>query len=199
MVQIEICADSGILPNRDCPHRRSEWFIVGQEPQAVCDMHRVVLVDRRSGELATPGTPLQHIANEVMVFLPPEATEWVQDQLRSSSVRFQIATRLEDEGASSPGGVRIVLTDPKPNTTYRIASDTLITTQRIAVAATPLLTEGLEEVRLFADGELLSAPTEAPYSALWQLTEGEHSFQAHAVDRSGQVWKSEIVRISVVD
>ncbi len=198
MVQIEICADSGMLPNRDCPHRRREWFIVGQEPQAVCDMHRLVLVDRRSGELATAGTPPQHIANEVMVFLPPEAREWVQDQLRESSVRFRIAARPEEEGPSNQGAARIVLTHPKQNTTYRIASDTPITTQRIAVTATPLSTQEVEEVRLYADGELLAAPAEAPYSALWQLAEGEHFFQAQAVDRSGQVWKSEIVRITVL-
>jgi len=63
----------------------------------------------------------------------------------------------------------------------------------------PLLPEEVEEVRLYADGELLAAPTEDPYSALWQLAEGAHSFQAQAIDRSGQVWKSDIVRITVLD
>jgi penicillin-binding protein 1C len=48
-VELEVCAVSGAAPGPHCPRREKTWFIPGVSPIAACDVHREVLVDRRSG------------------------------------------------------------------------------------------------------------------------------------------------------
>src|SRR5258708_2890605 len=47
--RIEVCAVSGQMPGPHCDRLASTWFIPGKSPIAVCDVHRNVLVDDRSG------------------------------------------------------------------------------------------------------------------------------------------------------
>ncbi len=198
MVEVEICADSGLLPNPHCPHLRQEWFVAGDEPQQVCDMHQVVAFDRRSGQLATAETPAEYIVKQVAVFLPPEASEWAQQQNQGSQTHFLIATpsqALDVAGSAA----RIILTHPSHNTTYRLASNVPLDDQRIEVQALPLAVPDVALVRLYVDEQLLAVLEQAPFAVLWQLVPGEHSFYAAAVDGTGQVWRSPEVRITVLE
>ncbi len=199
MVQVEICADSGMLPNPYCPHRRQEWFIAGHEPESICSMHRLVRVDRRSGELATADTPSQYIAEKVGVFLPPDASEWVHEQTSSSDVHFVIATPGNAGSAAPVTQQHIVLTHPEHNTTYRLAPNVPSENQRIEVQALLLLPDDIIQVRLYADEQFLEALDQPPYSVLWQLMPGEHTFHAEAMARSGQIWSSPEVHITVLE
>ncbi|MFI5345371.1 MAG: penicillin-binding protein 1C [Elusimicrobiota bacterium] len=49
VVPVEVCALSGGIPGPRCPRRAKTWFIPGVSPIAMCDVHREVLVDRRTG------------------------------------------------------------------------------------------------------------------------------------------------------
>jgi 1A family penicillin-binding protein len=198
MVEVEICADSGLLPNPHCPHRRQEWFIAGNEPQQVCDMHQVVAIDRRSGELTTAATPIEYIVEQVAVFLPPEASEWAQQQRQSSQMRLILA--VPTQGPEAAGSLQqVILTQPDHNTTYRLATNVPREDQRIEVQAVPIAVPDLALVRLYADEQVLAVLEQAPFSVLWQLVPGEHSFHAEAVDGEGQVWPSPEVRIIVLE
>ena len=42
--QIEVCATTGELPGRYCPHTQNSWFIPGVSPIRVCTIHRAVAV-----------------------------------------------------------------------------------------------------------------------------------------------------------
>ncbi len=90
MIQVEVCADSGLLPSPDCPHRVLEWFAVGREPQTVCTMHRHVLIDKRSGELATATTPPEYVVEQAEMLLPPEAALWVRENAEAASFRIGV-------------------------------------------------------------------------------------------------------------
>lgn len=48
-VSLEVCAVSGAAPGPHCPRRAKTWFIPGVSPIAACEVHREILVDRRSG------------------------------------------------------------------------------------------------------------------------------------------------------
>jgi 1A family penicillin-binding protein len=197
MVQVEICAESGMLPNTHCPHRRREWFIAGREPENVCNMHRLVRVDTRSGGLATMDTPPQYVTEATGVFLPPEASEWAHEQETASGTWFIITTPSQP-GLDTPATQsRIILTHPSPNTTYRLVPNVPIDTQCIEVRALPLAPDDLVQVKLYVDGQLLAALDKPPYFVLWQLTAGEHAFRAEAIDRSGHTWSSPAVHITV--
>lgn len=47
--RIDVCAVSGQMPGPHCDRLVSTWFIPGKSPIAVCDVHREVLVDDRTG------------------------------------------------------------------------------------------------------------------------------------------------------
>jgi 1A family penicillin-binding protein len=195
MVQVEICADSGLLPNPYCPHRRLEWFIAGHEPQAECSMHRLVQVDRRTGELATEATPPEDIREEVGTFLPAEAAEWAYEQSLTTGAHYFLA-----EPGGGSGGValqtQVAVTQPVDGASYRIVSSIPAANQRIPVTAAPV--GSLVTIRLYADEQLIATLQGPPYSVLWQLTVGQHSFRAEGVDPSGHIWSSDPVQITVL-
>jgi penicillin-binding protein 1C len=70
VAQIEVCAGSGDLPNRDCPARVKTWFIPGTSPIKVSTLHRAVFFDRHSGAVVCEGSPDSR--REVYEFWPSE-------------------------------------------------------------------------------------------------------------------------------
>lgn len=66
LTRVEVCAASGELPNRWCPQTRKTWYIPGVSPIRVSDLHRPVMVDRRSGKAACP--PFDAANSELRVF-----------------------------------------------------------------------------------------------------------------------------------
>lgn len=103
LVRLEVCADSGLLPEEPsvpqgterrapdvermargeitpCPLRRYEWFIVGTEPTEVDRSHVRVALDARTGEPATAATPAAFVIERVIWWLPEEYHEWARAQ-----------------------------------------------------------------------------------------------------------------------
>jgi len=54
VTRVEVCAASGDLPNADCPLRTATWFVPGKSPIRVSDVHRAVMIDKRTGGVACP-------------------------------------------------------------------------------------------------------------------------------------------------
>ncbi len=50
LTRVEVCAGSGDLPNADCPQRVSTWYQPGKSPIRVSQLHKRVLIDKRTGE-----------------------------------------------------------------------------------------------------------------------------------------------------
>ncbi len=108
LAQVEVCADSGLLPDCGlssancgfdtlpiassrqseirnpqseiipCPHRRLEWFIAGTEPTEVDRAHLRVPVDVRTGRPADATTPPSAIAMHTIWQLPAEYQAWAR-------------------------------------------------------------------------------------------------------------------------
>lgn len=58
MAIVQVCAVSGQIPGPHCPHTVPTWFNPGVSPIAVCDIHRAVSIDTRTGRRACrPGSP----------------------------------------------------------------------------------------------------------------------------------------------
>lgn len=66
LTRLAVCAASGELPNRWCPQTRMTWYIPGVSPIRVSNLHRPVMVDRRSGKAACP--PFDPATSELQVF-----------------------------------------------------------------------------------------------------------------------------------
>ncbi len=196
LVEVEVCALSGLLPNPDCPHRVKELFISGTEPQETCAMHRRIAIDAATGQRATAATPSERIVERVFTVVPPEALEWA----RAQGIPQPPPEAVAEGPAVAPGNAPTLglrMTAPDQGAAYQIARTLPREAQRIVVAAVPGVGATLRELTLYVDGRPLATLGAAPYQALWTLEPGSHSFWAAAVDTQGQSWESDRVQISV--
>ncbi|HOT91609.1 MAG TPA: transglycosylase domain-containing protein [Anaerolineae bacterium] len=76
LVEVTVCAVSGLKPNGHCP-TRTELMIPGTEPTETDNIHQVFLVNRETGKLATIYTPPELVEERVYMVLPPEAQDWI--------------------------------------------------------------------------------------------------------------------------
>lgn len=70
LIQVEVCAASGDLPNRWCPQTASTWFIPGTSPIRVSTLHRPVLIDQHTGKAACPPYDPATTREEIFEFWP---------------------------------------------------------------------------------------------------------------------------------
>jgi len=76
LVERQVCATSGHLPNEHCPVT-TELFIPGTEPTETCSIHQVFRVNRETGQLCTVFTPAELCEEKIYEVYPPEAADWV--------------------------------------------------------------------------------------------------------------------------
>jgi penicillin-binding protein 1C len=57
VTRVEVCADSGDLPNADCPRTVATWYIPGRSPIRVSQLHRTVGIDPSTGRAVCPPYP----------------------------------------------------------------------------------------------------------------------------------------------
>src|SRR5438270_1670749 len=70
--RVEFCALSGDLPNEHCTQRVEGWFIPGMSPIKTCDVHREVLVDKKTGLRVPIDDGTRGLRREVYEFWPGE-------------------------------------------------------------------------------------------------------------------------------
>jgi penicillin-binding protein 1C len=57
VTRVAVCAESGDLPNSDCPRTVDTWYIPGKSPIRVSQLHRAVGIDPESGLPVCPPFP----------------------------------------------------------------------------------------------------------------------------------------------
>jgi penicillin-binding protein 1C len=119
VLQVQVCAASGDLPNADCPRRAPAWFIPGKSPIRVSTVHRRVAVDARTGERACEGTPARYIRSEVFEY-------WTSDLERLFALAGMPRRRPpagqcpgDTEQASQPPAI----VSPLAGATYQLRND----------------------------------------------------------------------------
>jgi 1A family penicillin-binding protein len=76
--EVEVCAISGALPGPYCPVKRRDLFVRGTAPTHTCDIHRLVVVDKTTGNLANLFTAPENREQKVIEVYPPEWAEWAK-------------------------------------------------------------------------------------------------------------------------
>jgi penicillin-binding protein 1C len=119
VLQVEVCAASGDLPNADCPRRARAWFIPGKSPIRVSDVHRRVPVDLRTGQRACASTPARYLRHEVFEF-------WPSDIQRLFTLAGMPRRRPPEDHCGGPlsgaQDVLPVITSPHTGATYQMRS-----------------------------------------------------------------------------
>ena len=52
ITEVDICAETGDLPNRHCPSSQKGWFIPGKSPIKLSSIHREIYIDKKTGKRA---------------------------------------------------------------------------------------------------------------------------------------------------
>jgi hypothetical protein len=79
IVEIDICAEGGLLPGPACPATLRERFVEGAQPERPDDTHIAVPIDKQLGCRAPAGYPAERTILQTFRILPPEAQAWALD------------------------------------------------------------------------------------------------------------------------
>lgn len=196
IVEISVCAPSGMLPTPVCPRTRIERFVRGAEPTEPDNQFQRLKIDRTTGHPPTPGTAPEQIIERTFWLLPPEYHDWMAAQgipnaecgtqraecigVHSGSVEQREEIEQADSAFRIPGrplGPALVLAMPTSNTGYQIHPGLPRANQRVEVAGYVAAGQPWAELRLVKDGVILAEGAGvARLNTWWTLEEGEHHF-----------------------
>jgi 1A family penicillin-binding protein len=201
LVRVEVCADSGLLPNPNCPHRRLEWFVAGKEPTQVCDWHRVLSIDAESGQLATENCPPEDVVQRIFTFWPAEALDWAREQNLPLPPTETCVLHPTTANGVPPGPAAfasLVLVAPDPNGVYQLSASLPPSMQALELSAR--LTEPFTQatVTFFVDGQPVVTVEAPPYRTMWMMQAGDHTVWAEAALATGERLVSDVRHISVL-
>ncbi len=203
LVQVPVCALSGLLPAPDCPLTRLEWFLDGTQPVQADTWHVRQRIDAETGALATADTPPQRVVTRAGLRLPAELRDWAREEgwqlaLEPESTAQGGQDSGRDTAAQTPGA-SIALVRPDPGAVYRLSGELPRQVQRLPVEARADLAD-VTAVELWLDGTTrLASLTQAPYRAFWVMEAGQHTFVARAALRDGTRVDSPPVTIRVLE
>ncbi len=88
IIKRTVCYESGLLATEICPHRYTEIFIAGTEPEEYDNFWQVFEINKLNGKLATPYTPPELIEQRVYPVFPPVAQDWAKEQAELGKIEL---------------------------------------------------------------------------------------------------------------
>jgi len=207
LINLDVCATSGLLPTPYCPYTKREVFIAGTQPTQPDNLYQPIKIDVATGLPATADTPRDRVETKVYLMLPAEAREWARDNgipqlamnntapLPSSAGDQLTMTNTETQTTSTNFQVRI--TRPDNGTIYRITPQTPLETQRIPVQAIVADNVRWKTLTIIVDGQPIGEFTSSPARTFWMLQPGSHTITAHVIDDQGQSLESAAITVLV--
>ncbi|MBY0316968.1 MAG: penicillin-binding protein 1C [Bdellovibrionales bacterium] len=114
--KINVCKLSGHLPGKYCPHQELTWYHPGVSPIKTCDIHRPVLISKRTGK-RTCGELSGETAIEIYEFWPSD----LKNLFAKAGIRRQEPPEFEaqcDLFAEDSKGQAPQITSPGRNISY---------------------------------------------------------------------------------
>lgn len=176
---IDVCAATGDLPGRHCPHTRTAWFIPGVSPIRVCTVHRAVAIDPATGRRACRPVP-GRTRQEVFAF-------WPSDLLaifRQAGLALRTPPPFTEDcdlDVQAAGGQPPEIASPQPNLAYAMRSSD--PTGR-PVPFTAVADGDVKRLYWFVDDRFVGVSSPA-VPLMWQPQSG--AFEVRVVDDHGRV------------
>ncbi|MES2089877.1 MAG: penicillin-binding protein 1C [Pseudomonadota bacterium] len=191
--QIEVCADTGGLPDALCPVRTRTWFIAGKSPIHTNNLHKTVWVDERTGQaLCGPHPERQPHARQIVV------EQWGSDMRRLFSQaglpRRDVSTLAcagRDGAAGMEGAEGQAATAPTITSPLRGVSYVLRTREPQALSLRAEGAAGVKALYWFADDALIARV--APGDAVNWLPPQARRYTLRVVDDLGRAESRELV------
>ena len=198
LIDLDVCAASGLLPTPYCPYTKREAFIAGTQPTQPDNLYQPIKIDVATGLPVTAGTPHDRVETRVYLMLPAEAREWARDNgIPQLPV---INDQLANAGSnlqSPTANFQVRVTRPDNGTIYRITPQTPLETQRIPVQAIVADNVHWKRLTIYVDNQPIGEFTSSPARTFWTLRPGSHILTAKVIDEQGQVSESETITVLV--
>ena len=202
---IEICSLSGLLPSKDCPYTRLEWFIDGTQPTRVDDWYRRVRIDVTNGSIAAPSVPDSQTVSRLAIHLPAEAVDWATEQgwlvanglstKQAMTGNYDAKTCVGERQGCAAG----VILQPDAGSIYKLSSSLPRSKQRIPLQA-ELFDDAVVKAEIVLDKELIVAEfSTRSYSGFWRLEPGGHTFSLRFHYQDGSVVVASAIAIQVTE
>lgn len=203
LVQEEICALSGLIPTQACTYRRREWFLQGTQPTKFDSFYREVVIDQRTGRLATVQTPVNERKRKIVLDLPPQAWSWAHAQGITLYSDLQPDYAFVDEGGNSGEGMEtmeitspeLLIVSPGTGSTYFLTNTLPAEKQKILLEAVGL--KPLQRVEFWVDNQKIGSAEGSPFKIWWTLKAGAHQIQARGLTFDGDWILSPVIDIQV--
>jgi penicillin-binding protein 1C len=133
LTHVKICPVSGKIAGPRCKHAISGWFVPGKSPIQTCDVHRSVLVSKKTGLQACPGD-FANSKEEVFEFWPSDILKLFQEGgiPRRTPPPYDPKCELE---MKSRKGLDPVITSPRGGVEYLLPLKSL-EAEQIPLSAT---------------------------------------------------------------
>src|SRR6185369_17523360 len=103
-----------------------------------------------------------------------EAADWAHAQGLPLLADYSLESGSSLPDAQEQAPDSIMLLSPHPNTEYHIDPNLDLSVQQIQIEVAA--GQGVSEVAIWVDANLLGTVSSAPYQAWWTLSAGEHRF-----------------------
>ena len=192
LIQVEVCALSGLLPTEDCPYTKYEWFISGTEPTQPDNIFHKVTLDSETGLIANYLTPLHQQTIATTMDLPVLAHPWARDQ---GILLYSDLSRLTERQAIIEGNNLLFIIAPSNHASYWINSEQNSESQRVHIeAASSVL---MNKVEFWLDGNLMKEVESPPFEFWWPLKPGQHTIWVEGTTIDGDIVTSKEIVITV--
>lgn len=168
-----VCALSGRRHGPDCPHRRTELFRRGTEPETLCDVHVRARIDKRNGLLATAACPAHMVEEQTFLKLDKSSSTWARQT--GQKLLPTAESPLCGGGPTHSDEVSVTVVEPRAGVRYTYDPDTPpeFATIRLRADVEP----ADEDVVFLVDGTPV-AKVGWPHETRWTVTPGTHVVQA---------------------
>ncbi len=161
---------TGKLAGPLAPYVAVAWFKPGTEPVTVTDAYRQIVVDRRTGRPAAPGTPRRWRRRRTFVDLGPRFAAWA----KAAGLRLPPLPALPGDPRHPDVDPRIVLDAPARGA--RVLADPDLPAADATLRLSARVTPPVPQVVWWVDGRPYKV-VDYPYETRWPLTPGRHVFQ----------------------
>lgn len=199
---VRLCAHTGRVAGALCEQLVTEWFQDGEGPTRACDAHLRVGIDRRNGLFATSRTPPDFVETRTFLQLGPRYSAWMAaagipsppDETSPLDARTPSETWTASAGASPHASAKpVTLRISSPSNGIVILRDPEMPADMSTLPLEVIVEGPAKQVVWYVDGQPFEVSGH-PFSARWELTPGEHTFQARVPYREE---RSGVVRVTV--
>jgi len=150
----EVCAISGMVPNKDCPHTVHELYLKDVSPKDMCRIHRAFYIDKKTGfRLCKSALSDRTYISKVYKVWPAEVATWME----RNGYALQKVPSLMPSSKNMMAGKGPVIRSPDSQCEYYVRKGVTMQYQKILLDAS--VENSVNTIYWFLDDKLVWSGT----------------------------------------